>query len=135
MEKIYKTWEAMKMLTENPKLKFKVESGDCTQTLLLVSGGIRVDCEGCYGCQTCSLRLDGKWKEVQGPVTFMEAVESDGRVKVEHVLLSKLTKCRESTLKQYNPLCDLMYLLGRELLSSELKEVILNGKWYIKGAD
>lgn len=129
--KTYELDEAIKMLKENPKLSFQTQTMGDKSILYRDKEGV-LRCENKRNRTESHIYFNEKWELIQQPISFMEAVKSEKRVKLEHVILTKLTKCRETTLKEYKSLPDLMYLLGRELLSEELREVILNGKWYIE---
>ena len=76
--------------------------------------------------------LKEEWEEVQEPVNFMEAVKSGKKIKVEHEYINDLIEADSIVLKDYMAVAYLMEILSNKLLSSEIREVILNGKWYIK---
>ena len=72
--KTYKTWEVIKMLTENENLKFKNIS-PVTVTLFVGNNGfLDGECDGHRGA-TGNVQLNGEWALVQQPVSFMEAME------------------------------------------------------------
>lgn len=75
-------------------------------------------------------------KEVQKPVSFIQAIKSERKIRVEHEYISNIIKADEVNfvLEDYMSLVSLMDILCDNLVTSELSEVILNGKWYIDNA-
>jgi len=106
-----KTWEMIKALTENTKLKAKSDN----LTVHPVDGGLKY-CD-------CSLRgqhvelsresLDYEWELVREPVDFMTAINSDKRISTEDRSIH---------------LCGANWLLQ----NSGLTLAQINGKWYIE---
>ena len=69
--KTYKTWEVIKMLTENSKLNFTNGKGVNLNIgeFGFLEGKFN-DCEGLNG----NINLENKWTLVQEPVTYAEAI-------------------------------------------------------------
>ena len=68
--KSYKTWEMVKLLTENPSRVFKIEDGSRVYNY-----------KGIISCsKTCpvsmELHINDEWEEVLKPVTWQEALEA-----------------------------------------------------------
>lgn len=128
--KTYELEEAIKMLKENNKLEFEINRINNSSVLFIDVAG-RLKCEDKKSGSDDYILAADKWKLIQQPVTFMEAVKSTKRVKVEHEYISNLIRRGHDSLKNYMPFAGLMSLLSDYLVSSDLKQVILNGKWYI----
>lgn len=77
--KTYRTWEALKMLTENRNLKFKSSSNGILKRVHDVP-----KVNDYSGNKELLLYLTTDWTLVQEPVTFMEAINSKKRIKPEH---------------------------------------------------
>lgn len=100
--KTYKTWEVIKMLSENPKLRFR----DCSyETVVIVGTGkgslgtsfLEV-CESSFGDKTLdgNVDLESEWTLIQQePVDFMTAVKSGKRIRIEHELEITKLICKE----------------------------------------
>lgn len=135
--KTYKTWEVIKILTENPKLEFEIINSQPSKNKgkLFVSrtGYLRIvwdinsDLKGIDG----NITLNDKWILIQQPTSFVKVLKSEKRVKVEHEIMLGLIPL-EPRLKDYERFSMLMMFLSKHLASDKLKEVILNGKWYIE---
>lgn len=69
--KTYKTWEAIKMLAENPKLKFK-----CCRATMQCTGGYLDGTFGAVRGINGNIPMSGEWSLVQQPVRFIEAVNA-----------------------------------------------------------
>lgn len=92
--KTYKTWEAIKMLTENNKLKFKLKDKD--NTPILSNGTLFASQFGFIHANfpenakmefQGNVSIDARWTLIQKPVNFKEAIRSwaDGKtVKCTH---------------------------------------------------
>ena len=127
-----KTWEMIKELTENPNKKF-ANKGGLKNCYVTVEDGIIV-WRGDMQCgQAMSIGfIDGRdreWEEVKEPVTFMEAVESGKRIRVEHKLVNDSDIWN---LIDLTSLDCLIYTLGEKYNAIEVKDIIENGKWYIE---
>ena len=126
--KKYKTWQAIKMLTENPKLEFKASES----RLFKEDGGYIVlenyNGDLANGFDNCFTGNE-EWALVQEPVDFMTAVKSGKRIKVEH-----------EAIKHFELKCTFEYLtlfvvveeLAKHLDSISLREVLTEGKFYIE---
>lgn len=73
--------------------------------------------------------LDEEWKELKEPVTFMEAVKSGRQVKIEHGLINEYAP---HLSEEYGFLSNMMYHLGVIFDSDQIREILLEGKFYIK---
>lgn len=122
--KTYATWEVIKMLTENNYLKFRILNKKvCTQTISInIYKNLITSCKGCNGEKSCGLSTDDKWVLVQEPVSFMEAIKSKKKIRVEHPLLNT----------EYFVLDDMLDKLCRTFLNKDIIDILTNGKWYIK---
>lgn len=122
--KTYKTWEAYKMLTENPNLKFKDEFGYylvIEDNAFILKDELGKDVE--YVCNT----FEDKWTLVQNPVDFMTAVKSGKKIKVEHELVKRI-----GLLEEYKNLGFVFSVLGAEFIAEEIYEILTEGKFYIE---
>lgn len=68
-----------------------------------------------------------EWVEVRQAVSFMEAVESGRKLKVEHESIGG-----GEYFKKFDFLDDLIYELADIFSSNEIRQIILNGKWYVE---
>ena len=83
MAKTYKTWEAMKMLTENPKLRFR-QTG-CDAILRVTNNEIKVWHNDNYDYEE-DLLITETWALIKQLVTWQEAIPAmlDGKtIRVE----------------------------------------------------
>lgn len=125
MPKTYKTWEAIKMLTENPKLIF-TQAYVCKNIKFLTSNEqLLIECESKHIAYNNLLYADAEWELVQEPVNFMTAVEAFDRGKNIYCELPNGTK----TKYQFKEYMGLMDGYRNPIGSYE----ILKGKWYIEG--
>ena len=131
--KKYKTWEAIKMITENNKLEFDWHN-DYGWIGRLKRDNKIVDTVNCYdkNGNEVSIGLDEEWVLVQKPVNFMDAVNSCNNIRVEHEYISNLIKEGYGCLKDYMNIIGIMAIFSENFDECDLKEVILNGKWYIE---
>lgn len=75
------------------------------------------------------LNLNDKWEEIKKPVSFMEALESERKVRVRHVSLNgNLNYLRET----YNEIDDVLFQISRYLNNAGLRDILLYGTWYIE---
>ena len=120
--KTYKTWEAIKMLTENHSLKFTVYPKDLS--ISVNNGG---DIEWNYGdiFRLTEPMLNYKWVLAQQPVSFMEAVKASYKGKTIYCVLPQSEYAYISKIDKLESLTDSN---GNGLSTQE----ILEGKWYIK---
>jgi len=105
--KAYKTWEVIKMLTENPTLKFR-KNYSCT--IMQSEDGHIVD-------------GNGEWVLVQEPVDFMTVVKSGKKIKVKHesIIIFGFEYPRALLSKLVDGCNNL-----------EFKEILTEGKFYIE---
>lgn len=131
--KTYKTWEIIKMLSENPKLKFKKHSPGNSIVLGAQVIGFssflklyRTD----FTDKTLNnnIKLDEEWTLIQEPVSFMEAVQSGKKMECKH---EKLYGDEDLGYK-YNSLATVLYLLQSRYTSEEITNIITEGKFYIE---
>lgn len=126
-----KTWELFKKLLESPQKKFKCLSEPQVGSIIGRDESGLIDWfkngvpEGTYF--NIQNTLDWEWEEIKEPVSFMEAVESGKLLKVNHEIIVK-TKYLET----FNLLDGLINELSRDFSHSEMRDIILNGKWYIE---
>lgn len=122
--KKYKTWEVIKMLSENPKLQFKENDGIyntylSTRANTLNNAYLQVD----FLTQkevNGNIQLNSEWVLVQQPVSFMEAIKAlnDG---------NSIYNIRESITHYYKH----NYALSDEKRKPINTSEILEGTWYI----
>lgn len=136
--KTYKTWEVIKMLSENPKLRFR----DCSyETVVIVGTGkgslgtsfLEV-CESSFGDKTLdgNVDLESEWTLIQQePVDFMTAVKSGKRIRIEHELLRK-DYFDFDFITEYKELSTILEELGKKFLSTYIERIITEGKFYIE---
>lgn len=132
--KTYKTWEVIKMLSENPKLKFKKHSPGNSIVLgakvIGFSSFLKL-CRTDFTDKTLdnSMKLDEEWTLIQEPVGFMKAVQSGKKIKVEHEAIKHFElKCTS----EYLTLFVVVEELAKNLDSISLREIITEGKFYIE---
>lgn len=145
--KTYKTLEAIGMLIENPKLRFKMECMEdkYNPNLDLVLENNRICWANGNEFSLNTSTLNTKWILIQQPVTFEDVINSDKPVRVEYPTLKALEHLIEKVEdKAVNTIirnfvdgnwlnfCDLMICISYISSSIELKEIIKNGKWYLK---
>jgi len=117
----YKTWEAIKELTENPKLKFKYDTGAEYGVIANINGDIKlIECAG-QKISKCLCLYSGflnvRWEPVREPVDFMTAIKANQKGKVIRYVLEDI-----DTQRHFPP-----YYNGNIYSTA-----ILNGKWYIE---
>lgn len=140
MPKTYKTCEVMKMLTENPKLKFVTNNG--FEYTMSVDGGYFYfevfDNNGEYvnpekyagGRFNGNVEPNLVWTLVQEPVPFMEAAKAYHEGKAIRCEI----ECKAFTYKKskYNEWLSMEAICGKaKYLGVSVKE-ILYGRWYIE---
>ncbi|WP_346962003.1 hypothetical protein [Clostridium sp.] len=141
--KKYKTWEVIKMMTENEDLEFKNDSHVIGASIL---GYLKVKKSK---CETLTLdgnvKLNSVWELVKQPVTFNEALESGKNCRVEHELVKHMERhgcvCEESMIRDffnevtsggYLGVNEVIIVLGWMLDSNNFKKIIKEGKWYLE---
>ena len=116
-----KTWEMMKMLTENPELKFqyKSESG-FYNTVCADNGWLK----GEYSYINCNFNTE--WEIIQEPVDFTTAIKTYQN--------GKTIKCEREKFR--NNRYNIVFGEGNVIADNNgygiSAEEILNGKWYIE---
>ena len=111
--KTYKTWEVIKMLTENPKLKFKNKEGygaAICGDMFNITGGTDV---------SRRFHIYDEWELAQEPVSFMEAVNN---------ALENCSKIKNEKWNEYYTINQLFQKLSYGYNDEYLK-ILLNGKW------
>jgi len=116
-----KTWEMIKRLTENPKKKFKSDLGEVE-----IFNGCLVWSSDMGDVIINNPTLNMNWEEVKESVSFIEAVKSGKRIKVVHGFTI------DDELDCYMPLDDLLYELSNQYYANQMRNIILDGKWYIE---
>lgn len=123
--KTYKTWEVIKMITENETLKFQ---NSLKEELKYSGHGIRMFESG-EEIEIYAIRGDEEWTLIQEPVDFMTAVKSGKRIKVEHEAIKHFElKCTS----EYLTLFVVVEELAKNLDSISLREILTEGKFYIE---
>lgn len=141
--KEYKTWEVIKMITENRNLQFT--DGDVT--LGSDDNGILMLLKTVFEEESLddNVDLDSEWELVKQPVTFEEVLNSDKKCRVEHELIDsglddEITSNDNVTLEDYQTLKEGNYMELHNLISvlpwilsnEEFKQVLKEGKWYLE---
>jgi hypothetical protein len=118
--KTYKTWEVIKLLTENPKLQFENDSyNSILKTDLKYSAYLDLVNKGTFENKKLEiyLGLDHEWTLIKQPVSFMEAVKAFKEGKT-------IKSVCNTSWDSYSPdQTDFMEITPEE---------ILEGKWYIE---
>lgn len=129
--KKYKTWEVIKMLEENPKLKFEAaeELGE-EKTISIKNNRICWGGKDRFPLYVLIGKKATEWTLVQEPVSFMEAVKAYGKGKTincecQNDVFHYIPKYAEEDQANWN---DLLANGEFQITSYE----ILNGKWYIE---
>lgn len=147
VEKTYKTWEIFKMLEEDKTLKFMTIRKDSYRKELSASQNDKysyfyykaygkdnkvIDYSKGSGTFSGNIRLDEVWVLIKKPVTFIEALQSGKKIKVEHEIISRLHSSKRCELEVFSYSDNVISRLAGNLVSRDLTEVILNGKWYVE---
>lgn len=116
-----KTWEMIKELTENPDKKF-IRKGDPLEMSVDGLKYLRWESGHDY------INLKHEWEEIKEPVDFMTAVASGSRIRAEHDLV------QEHPYYLLNYFCAMDEVVRdlTEYFSEDIREIIINGKWYIE---
>ena len=121
-----KTWEMIKKISENPEKKFK--SKDFGQVEM--HSGCLVDSEFMECILVDSDFFRAEWEEVKEPVNFMDVLRESNnksiRFKLEHNLFIDHATDRKFTLSVF------LNYIGHEYISSDVADILLNGKFYIE---
>lgn len=115
-----KTWEMIKELTENPTKEF-MNKGD-ESAYVVVERNMIVWRGKDQSGQMMTVDIDEEWEEVKKPVSFMEAVASGKRIRYPDLFEDE----------EYLKLDDVLAVLGSNYYPVEVKNIILNGKFYIE---
>lgn len=118
-----KTWEMIKELTENPNKKFVNAFGHIVE---------HSKPKGIVFSKPKSLThisLNDEWEEIKEPVSFIKAVESGKKIKVEHDFIDGDIDYLE---ENYVSLDEMFWELGENLSGDGVRDVITNGKFYIE---
>ena len=135
MSKLYKGWEIAKMVSEGI-----LKDGDKIKSPLgseytIFMGGIFY---GNKEIDSSMLTSNSAFYEiVEKSVTFMEAVNSDKRCRVEHKLIDGYYSIHTNQpfgkyLYDYHKLYLHMHALSEVFDNEKFKEIIKNGKWYLE---
>lgn len=119
-----KTWQMIKELTENPNKKFRLkgEENIVYTDNIFEDGKIELK-------DVDFITIYDEWEEVKEPVTFMEVLQSKSpKVRVEH---SRLDHKEYDFVNNYYLFDKIIRILASEF-SYNLKDILLNGKWYIE---
>lgn len=115
-----KTWEMIKELTENPEKIFRNQNGE---RISVLSGNELYFDDGYKNIYLCD-----EWEEVKEPVDFMEALKSCKRVSVEHPNLFDMPVI----YKKNASIATVINYIFESYSDALVREIILNGKWYIE---
>jgi hypothetical protein len=125
----YKTWEVVKMLTENPKLKFRHDICAGGTKFLTIKGQTRLVCEKDMDCLNAEIFTDTEWELIKPEpvlVPFMEAVKAYSE--------GKTIGCKdgkhnwEYEPSEFSPKFSVLNDTKDGVISAH---EILNGQWYI----
>jgi hypothetical protein len=131
--KKYKTWEVIKMLTENPKQKFKNDE-QYEMSVCDDNGCMYLEYKGkqSLGGVNGNLRIvtnevgwkPDEWELIQQPVTFMEAVKAYSE--------GKTIRCKlhggHITYEPKTPRYELMDISGHAITIEE----VMSNQWYVE---
>lgn len=115
MMKTYKTWEVIKMISEDDSLEFKRVGKD---TKLWGSDSyLQGSFKGKFGVDG-NVNLNGKWELVPKPVDFITAINSGKKIKGEKYISD-----------EYIDIEEVVFELNRRTDIGILEAI--NGKWFI----
>lgn len=128
--------EAMKMPVETEFMANGMKVKICTSSGLKC---IKVECTNKYEeIIPNETWINAKFIPIQKPVSFMEAVQSKNKIKVD------IYGCRiinagnveievvKRKLNNYMDLNDIFDIIDNNFFSEDIREIITNGKWYIE---
>lgn len=141
MSKLYKGWEIAKMIDEGV-----LKDGDKIKSPLgseyeIYMGGVFSSFGKYVELGSSMLASNSAFYEiipkVQEPVSFMDAVNSDKRCRVEHKLIDGYYSIHTSQpfgkyLYDYHKLYIHMHALSEVFNDEKFKDIIKNGKWYLE---
>lgn len=121
--KTYKAWEVVKMLSENPKLRFKLVNPD--DYIVFVDAYGKIVAYSDCGYASPLFYKDDTWELLQEPMTFVEAIKA--------LKEGKTVRCEiedDHFARVYKPTVDALVKdsNGEGLTIHE----ILDGKWYVE---
>lgn len=127
---IYKTWEVIKMLTENKELIFKsISCGTCLSIIHtnFISSKNKEHAR-------MDIDINDRWTLIEQSVIFDEVLKNNKKCRVEHELINKCNFIGGELegLKEFNELDCIMCILSCRLDSESLKTIIREGKWYLE---
>ena len=120
-----KTWDMLEILAKYPEKKFNNKAFGQVELF----GSILVWSSNMEDVVISNTLLKMEWEEVKKPVSFIEAVESKKKIRVEH---SYLDGNLETLTTNYYDLDDVLYEIGNYISDDGCGDIILNGKWYIE---
>jgi len=123
--KKYKTWEVIKMLAENPELRFKCDryiiGSNSYGSIVHVKNGACLDA-GVFVVLDASITSQTGWELIQQPIPFLEAVKAYSEGK---------TVYSEGTFRYvYEPNTKGDYFVDNDGDAPSVDEILKN-KWYI----
>ncbi len=116
--------EVIKELRENPRKIFRRKVDG-----LVIELGINDTLF--WGSGYRHLSISDEWEEVKEPVTFMEAVESGKKVRVEHPFIIEPYELEQFS-NHYRYFTELLEILGTEWDTAAVRSILLEGKFYIE---
>lgn len=134
----YKTWEAIKMLEEGKAKEFKFENYGIEN----VNGNILFIVENGKYAPMSGLTIGIEWELVQQPVSFMEAITANKKIKVEHSLIKEGKVCINKVFDmswkklingEHITQSELFSVLGWMFNDKQVRKIIKEGKWYTEG--
>lgn len=128
--KIYKTWEVIKMLTENKELIFK--SMTCDTCLSIIHTKFISAKNKQYA--RLDINIDDKWTLIEQSVTWEEIMARNENCRVEHEIINESNFDEEyfQELQEFNSFDKVIYILSNNLDDKQLKAIIKEGKWYLE---
>jgi hypothetical protein len=119
----YKTWEIIKMLSENPNLRFKAMPYSEAKTFFdeacLVNGVLCWGGNKAYPLQISIGKYDIDWKLIETPVTWHEALQAWAEGKT---VICKLNDINE----EYSEIC-----FSNDYDTPLTRHQILYGQWFV----
>ena len=120
-----KTWEMIKELTENPEKKFKEKSFGQVEMFK----GYLVQSSNMDIIVINKDILEKEWEEVKEPVSFIDVLRSGKKVMIKHQDIDGELSYMSET---YNDIDDVMYNISNYFTAEGVREILLNGEWYIE---
>ena len=117
----YKTWEIIKMLSENPNLRFKAmpysEAKTFSDEVCLVNGVLCWGGNNAYPLQVAIGKYDIDWQLVETPVTWQEALQAWAEEK--------------TVICKFNDINEEYICLSNDYDTHLTRYQILYGQWFI----